>query len=356
MPFASITSLRLALVAVVLASVGALGALWAADEMAAGSTPVEIAVQPVPIDPRDPTVQRVGRLAYAGGLVLTARAEGFGGFSALAHDPATGDLIALSDRGRWLAMTPRWRDGRLVGATAAGALRPLIGVDGAVLSGRAADAESLAVTDTALVVAFEQDHRLLAYLRRPGAPLADALGHRPELWSLPDAVGALAANAGLEAVSGLADGRVLALAEGRRDDTGVYGGWLVARDGTARPVAVARQGRHRPTGLDRLPGGDLVATLRHFSPLAGVSIQVARLPAAALAGDAPVVPETLATLGPRMTVDNIEGVAVAPQPGGARLYLIADNNFNALQRTLLLAFTLDDPGTGDDASPASGGG
>ncbi|MBB4212070.1 hypothetical protein EV659_10844 [Rhodothalassium salexigens DSM 2132] len=351
MPFVPITSLRLALVAVVLASFGALGVLWAADEMASGSAPVEIAVQPVPLDPRAPQVHRVGRLAYAGGLALTARAEGFGGFSALAHDPATGDLIALSDRGRWLAMTPRWRDGRLVGAKAAGALRPLIGADGKALSGRAADAESLAVTDTALVVAFEQDHRLLAYPRRPGAPLADALAHRPEPWPLPDAVGDLAANAGLEAVSGLGDGRVVALAEGRRDDTGAYGGWLVDRDGSARAVAVARQGQHRPTGLDRLPGGDLVMSLRHFSPLSGVSIQVARLSAGALASAAIVAPEPLATLGPRMTVDNIEGIAVAPHGDGVRLYLIADDNFNALQRTLLLAFTLDDAG----AAPADGG-
>ena len=40
-----------------------------------------------------------------------------------------------------------------------------------------------------------------------------------------------------------------------------------------------------------------------------------------------------------MTVDNIEGVAVAPRPGGVqRFYLISDDNFASNQRTLLMAF------------------
>jgi hypothetical protein len=40
-----------------------------------------------------------------------------------------------------------------------------------------------------------------------------------------------------------------------------------------------------------------------------------------------------------MTVDNFEGVAVVPRAnGGLRVYLLSDDNGNASQRTLLLAF------------------
>ena len=51
------------------------------------------------------------------------------------------------------------------------------------------------------------------------------------------------------------------------------------------------------------------------------------------------------TLGPVLvelslpsTVDNFEGIAAAPHGDGVRLYILSDDNSNAAQRTLLLAF------------------
>jgi hypothetical protein len=40
-----------------------------------------------------------------------------------------------------------------------------------------------------------------------------------------------------------------------------------------------------------------------------------------------------------LTVDNLEGVAAVPRPGGVtRFYLVSDDNASPQQRTLLLAF------------------
>jgi hypothetical protein len=44
-------------------------------------------------------------------------------------------------------------------------------------------------------------------------------------------------------------------------------------------------------------------------------------------------------LDPPFTVDNFEGVAAVPRPGGVtRFYLLSDDNASVQQRTLLVAF------------------
>ena len=40
------------------------------------------------------------------------------------------------------------------------------------------------------------------------------------------------------------------------------------------------------------------------------------------------------------TTDNFEGVAAEERDGKTRLYILSDDNFNPMQRTLLLAFDL----------------
>jgi hypothetical protein len=51
--------------------------------------------------------------------------------------------------------------------------------------------------------------------------------------------------------------------------------------------------------------------------------------------------EELAAFGPLSGIDNMEGLAVAPGPGGAlTLWLVSDDNFNPPQRTILVALSL----------------
>ena len=51
------------------------------------------------------------------------------------------------------------------------------------------------------------------------------------------------------------------------------------------------------------------------------------------------------TLGPVLielklpgTTDNFEGIAAETRNGRTRLYILSDDNFNAVQRTMVLAF------------------
>ena len=61
-------------------------------------------------------------------------------------------------------------------------------------------------------------------------------------------------------------------------------------------------------------------------------------PGAHLAG------EELARLEPPLTIDNFEGIAITRGAGsGARLYIVSDDNYSILQRTLLLMFELQAP-------------
>jgi hypothetical protein len=52
-------------------------------------------------------------------------------------------------------------------------------------------------------------------------------------------------------------------------------------------------------------------------------------------------------LAPPLNVDNYEGLAALPRPDGSvRFYLISDDNFSRLQRTLLLGLDWRPPTTG----------
>lgn len=86
------------------------------------------------------------------------------------------------------------------------------------------------------------------------------------------------------------------------------------------------------TAVAPLPGGGRVYLLRAFSVLQGVRITLRIVGA-----DGATLDEL--RLAAPLTADNFEGVAALPRPDGSlRLYLLSDDNFSSLQRTLLLAF------------------
>ena len=99
----------------------------------------------------------------------------------------------------------------------------------------------------------------------------------------------------------------------------------------------------KPTGATTLPNGSVYVLLRKFSPLTGVAVRVARLavpesPTASLAQL-----QTIAEIAPPLTIDNFEGIANwTARDGRSYLYIVSDDNFNPLQRTLLMQFELND--------------
>ncbi len=303
------------------------------------AAPLEIAASVVPLQAEDPERTRVGPLRFRGGLHLTSADPRFGGLSALLLSEDGTRLTAVTDKGHWMTA-------RLL-ADSAGAplglaeaeIGELHGPGGRHLSGkRETDSESLArLADGELVVGFERDHRLWLY---PAAP--NPLAGRPAAIPVPAALGSLRSNSGIEALAVLADGALLAIAEGREE--AATSPAFLWRGGAWSELAYPRAPGFRPTGATTLPGGDLLVVERSFNLFDGVAIRLQRIAASRIRAGATLQGTTLAVLRRPLTLDNMEGVAARRHPvtGETLLYLISDDNFSLLQQTLLLVFALED--------------
>ncbi len=103
---------------------------------------------------------------------------------------------------------------------------------------------------------------------------------------------------------------------------------------------------YKETEREGGPNGEMLRRERSCRMLAGVGMQLRRIAADDIKPDAIVDGEVLVDVGQRYSIDNMEGIAVREGENGDLLvYMISDNNFNALQRTLLLMFRLPGEGT-----------
>jgi hypothetical protein len=117
-------------------------------------------------------------------------------------------------------------------------------------------------------------------------------------------------------------------------------GWL--GDGrTWSQVSYVADHDFKPTGAARLPDGDILILERRFSRMSVPGARIVRLRGDALKPSARLQGDELARIEPPMTFDNFEGIAtrVGPQ-GEIFIYVISDDNYFILQRTLLLVFEL----------------
>ena len=83
--------------------------------------------------------------------------------------------------------------------------------------------------------------------------------------------------------------------------------------------------------------------LRDYIPLIGVSIRLHRYRLGEDGFPDPATREDLAAFESSGGIDNMEGIALwTDADGRTRLALISDDNYNALQRTLLVDFIVLD--------------
>lgn len=281
---------------------------------------VAIQASQVPLNPGDPAQAAIGAFRYAGGIALksdqTARLHGL---SDVRID-ADGRLTAISDEGDLLrARIVLDAGGRLAGLSDA-RVSALPGLDGQPLPGKlAADAEGLAVLPNGdLLVSFEQQHRIWLYPAGGAAPRA-----------VPSPAVDFPANGGMEA---------LALDPAAGSDAYVAGGEESGQTFLCRLSApcVAGPVVDKPpefglVAVTRLPQGRSAYLLRAFDPIRGVRVILK------IMGPAGEIDRL--ELGRPYTVDNFEGLAAVPgRDDGIRFYLLSDDNFQSLQRTLMLAF------------------
>lgn len=280
---------------------------------------MRIDAKPVEIDPG-----ALNGLRLRGTRVLTAAHEAFGGFSGLLI--SQGRIRTVTDAGWWLeAPVVDLPDGLEPGPAS---FAPLTGQDGAPFDKAGGDAEGLAEQDGQVWISFERDHRVMA--------LEDGL--RMGEIVQPRGFETLGSNAGLEALVALPGGAMMAVAEA----AGAAGHPVFVWDQagmtqTTLPMAEP----FSVTGADVGPEGRLYVLLRHYSPLTGVSIRVDRF---ALGDDGLPIGgsrQVLATFDSGSGIDNMEGISLWKDgEGHTRLTLISDDNFNFVQRTLLMDFEL----------------
>jgi len=299
---------------------------------------LELAVRAVPLNHTEPTQTQIGRLTWRGGLEITSPYNRFGGLSGLLISPDGAHLTAIGDAGFWIvARIVHDANGFLTGL-AESQISRLRGFDGKPLYGKTLqDAEAMTqMADGSIVVAYERNHRIWRYA--PGdEPLrgkAEALPVPADLANLPD-------NGGIEALVTLDDDSILALVEG--EDGEPLSPAFLWRGGAWARLAYERYGNYHPSGAARLPNGDLLILERRYTLLEGLGIRLVRLPAAAVAAGAILQPVEVARLLPPLTIDNMEAIDVVRSERGETLvYLLSDDNYNFLQRTLLLMFAFEE--------------
>lgn len=302
----------------------------------AQADPIPLRASPIELLPGHPETTKIGRLEFLGGLHLSSSDARFGGVSGLETAP-DGSLIGIADVGYWFRFRPvRDAQGRLVDALD-GDLEPLRDELGQAFDGKAwTDAESVRRdAQGQLLVSFERHHRVLRY---------KAVGGPGMTVDTPPALQGQPSNGGIEALATFPDGRLLLISERARDTDGDLRAWLRDTEGAWHSLAYLTEGERLPTDAAVLPSGDLIVLERKYGLFTELGTRLALIPAARIAPGGKLYGETLASWEAPMSVDNMEGLAIARDADGATLlWVISDDNQSKRQRTLLMLFRLQRP-------------
>ncbi len=304
-----------------------------------------IALTPLLLDESHPKRATVGQLSFLGAWELRSDNGDFGGISA---------LVALKD-GRFLGVSD---SGALIGFGMSGdarADRPFIaalpGAFGKGITYKDRDSEGIAYDSMTgrVWVSYEHSHAI----RRFPASMS-----RVDGTVRPVTMRRWPRNSGAEALVRLNDGRFLAFAEGGPDD-GIYpaiqfSGDPVESGTTQFPFLYRPTQGYRITDGSQLPDGRLLLLERRIGFPEGFTAKLLVLDPAKIARNATVSGEVIAKLAPPLLVDNMEGLAITQEQGRTIVWLVSDNNFNAIQRTLLMKFTLNLPNKKPEALDAPG--
>jgi len=286
--------------------------------------------------------RRFGKLEYLGGLGLTSSYPKFGGFSAIRVAPDGEHFVSLTDKGRWLTARIVHEGDRLTGIADA-TMAPMLGPDGRTLAARGwYDTESLAERGGWLYVGIEGVNRIVRFdfARQGVLARAEVVPALPGISHLPT-------NKGLEALtfaprnSKLA-GALIAFSERGLDPNGNLKAFLIG-GATPGEFSVKRRDDFDISDSATLPSGDVLLLERRFTWWTGFAMRLRRITIADISPGALVDGTDLIFADMRYQIDNMEGLSVnVDSAGNTVLTMISDDNFFALQRTVLLQFKLID--------------
>ena len=329
------------LFAALLAAAGAI-ALANIQRYPARPTPVAIHAEPIAaFDSRNPSRTRFGALEFRGGLELTSKDPRFGGISALHMDADGSHFLALSDRGTWLKGRIVYRGGRPA-SVADSEMAPVLGANGKPLAAHGwYDTESLTEDGAGkFYVGVERVETIVRFdVRKYG------LAARGQPIFVPDDFKTFTYNKSLECLAAAPKGsplagELIAVTEHSLDAAGNHRAFLLRGKNVGR-FSVKRSDDFDVSDCAILPPNDLLLLERSYSLARGVAMRIRRIPLnmikpGALVDGTPLIVADLA-----YQIDNMEGLGVSRDAqGGTILTLVSDDNFSALQRTLLLQFKL----------------
>ena len=289
-----------------------------------------VEAEPVVLSPPDGSGVRVrAALRLTGGTAI-------GGLSALHVEEGAGGLrlLAVSDTGGQVRVSGLTGAGKAPGVWR---LLPSEPTDGRGKADR--DSESLARLGTHWWVGFERRNEL----RRYSADLTRLDGRYRS-----DALAQLAESSGLEALAALPGRRLIGVAEEKRGD-GRSPVFLWRLDGHDRVASETRMWIRLPADLratdvawlDGRGGGRLLLLARGFDVFSGFHtalLLVSLTPQPGFGGQE-LSARVLARFGADW--DNLEGLSITRRRGRTTAWMISDDNFSVLQRTLLVGLWLD---------------
>jgi hypothetical protein len=293
----------------------------------------------IDLDPNNPERKEFSRLTLLSAHELSSKDPRFGGLSGLTIG-ADGRLYSVSDTGYWVsAQMVVDANGRLLDLTD-WVIQPILSTSGEPVRNPLHDAEGLArMPDGSFMIAFENVHRIWRY---PPPPIT--FHSLPIPVPLPAEVEKAPSNGGVEGLTILPDGRLLALTEEFQNSDGSFKGWLI-ESGRFFEVSYLPSDHFRITDCAALRNGDVIVLERRYIPLVSLSTRLTLVRGEHIQSGAKLVGEELLTLQYPLDVDNFEGVAVQEDPiKGTIIYIVSDDNYHPFQRTLLLQFRLNQSG------------
>ncbi|HXJ00543.1 MAG TPA: esterase-like activity of phytase family protein [Micropepsaceae bacterium] len=304
----------------------------------------------IPLYPATPGERRAGALIYRGGLVLTSSDRAFGGWSDLGVSADGSEILAISDEAHWLRAHLSYDSNGDLASASDGEVAPMLDMQGRPMIGKDGDAEGLTLEHPndvhgTVAVSFERDVRVWRY------DVSHGFDAKPTNVPIGNWVKPLHDNEQLEAITLYKPDTLLAFAETKvnpGDDL------LAAMEAYPNPggqpstrmLSVVPHDPFAITSVATAPDGGLYLLERRFSILGGVGMELRHIPAEEVHEGARMNGEVLANLSFQDTnIDNMEGLALRRGPKGETLlYIISDDNYSPLQRTLLLMFEVKNGG------------
>lgn len=257
-----------------------------------------------------------------------------GGLSGLSIG-ADGKLYAISDRAYWLSASIVSNGDNALVDLIDWHIAPMLTPAKTPISGSLADAEALArARDGSFLVAFEGRHRIWRYDAPPRT-----LTSTPAPIPVPAELSRAPSNGGIEGLSTLPDGRMLALTEEFANRDGSFKGWLLDGNQFAELSYLPAKG-FRVTDCAALKNGDVIVLERRYVPFGVLSARVTIVEGKTVKPGAKLSGRELLRIEYPLVVENFEGLAVQETAKGTMIYLVSDDNYNPFQETLLLQFLL----------------